>query len=347
MDLERQEYSLRLSPLGFWETRNDRKVMACAIKLSFSQKNILLNQSLLKRYLTLIDLILYRNLNKINENLRVLYEDRLKVLKARSSSSDFSIKDIVASEERCSGICLKIAENSTQIKNLEESIIELMTVKGPIDLDETEIITIDDIRKRPGLSAYTINKNNIYLKESMRKVSFEKSRFDYEIAKNRRYLSFFELSYETRERFNDNVDLSVEVGIEIPIVKRNQMQVNGRKLSYMDSKGEYNNLKKELEQRVRLYNNELDKLIRQNGILNSGTGETDKSYKTYLGIDGVDPLTLLDIKEKILKRQAQSENIRHSLYCSYFQLMEITGNLVKGPVRNCLSRKGEELKIWK
>ncbi len=64
---------------------------------------------------------------------------------------------------------------------------------------------------------------------------------------------------------------------------------------------------------------------------------------TYMGLDGVDPLILLKIRERVLKMDMAIEDSHHAIFTAYIMFMDESGKLSENPMVNLISAVMERI----
>jgi len=70
----------------------------------------------------------------------------------------------------------------------------------------------------------------------------------------------------------------------------------------------------------------------------------DQTYQTYLKVQSISPLVLLDIKTNINKNRFKLLDEKKEIYEVYLDLLSVTSLYVTSPKRNYISENLNELK---
>jgi hypothetical protein len=119
-----------------------------------------------------------------------------------------------------------------------------------------------------------------------------------------------------------------------------QHDIIRRKIALVSAKDEYDQLKRELKDQIDKDLKDLKSFIAQYRYLKAREQEVDakSSLKKYLQLSGVNPTILLSIQESILKNQINRSKTEFSIYRNYIQVIDVTGELSKWPLKNFLLR---------
>jgi len=164
-------------------------------------------------------------------------------------------------------------------------------------------------------------------------------------AERKRYIDFLEANYDMEEQNELNRALSLEIGISLPIVNPNRLEINRGMQDSLDEKLRYEEEKRNVAKQIIINSQELKGLLDQYAVLSGKrrSGMAGSSLEAYLGIEGFDPLALLEFKESILKTDIALEKINYQIYTKYIELLDISGKLIEKPIINYLSENNEEI----
>ena len=94
-----QRWGVRLSPTGWGETRNGRKVYKASLEYNEAQLELLLNKALKRRYRVFIDFVRTQDLLDLNRKLMEIAEDRLDIKRKIINYLDYDQTALVAAED--------------------------------------------------------------------------------------------------------------------------------------------------------------------------------------------------------------------------------------------------------
>lgn len=91
---------------------------------------------------------------------------------------------------------------------------------------------------------------------------------------------------------------------------------------------------------------ELKKVFTQYDVLSEKkrTGKIESLLKKLLNMEGANPISLLEMKESILKHNLLLVEKHYEIYTKYLDLLDTSGTLSKVPLRNYISKNKERLK---
>ncbi len=336
-DLEKQKYSLRLYPKGWGETRYTRQVTELASQSCRTEERNYYNKALRLRYELVLDYLESRAMVDLNQQLAAVCEDRIHVLKKKSSGSvTFDISDLISAEELLTDLRLELVGLENKITGIEHQIAVAADSQLPVAFDKTPLLPIRAIEKQIHQLPEETSFNNVKLEDQKNKMDLADSKYRLEQAKNRDYLSYLELAYDSDDYDDMEKACSIELAVKLPFINSDRDGVNRKKIDYMKERLQYNEeLRAIAEKRISLTRS-LDRLISQYTLLeaNKQDGNAEVSLKAYLQMDGMDPLNILKIRESIIKSDIQLEKTAFNIRYRFIELMDMMGKLPEKPFQN-------------
>jgi len=344
-ELSRQTYSVRLYPNGWGETKAGKNLYEITLNSHETQQDLFLHQALRQRYGLVIGFLHSRAILELNRKLMVLYEDRVNVLKQSVNNIDFDFNDLIEAEDDCTRLQLELIGLENTQSRIENSIQMYIPEEVSIDFDPGTLAGIDLVQQTLEQSRTPAESDNVYLRDSRLRLELAKSRYNMEKAQSKRYISFLEASYDNERRHNTTEAFFVELGIRLPWINPDRLDINREKLRFLTEKAGSEELKRSLTDNLKTVSVDLKKLIGQYELLTESkkTGKAKSSIKTYMQLEGVDPLILLKIRESSLKSAIALEEIRYEIYAKYIELLDFSGRLSEKPLRNHISSTQESL----
>jgi len=339
-DIEKQKYSLRFYPRGWGESELSKKISDTTGKAVRAEHESLFNSILQNRYELALDFLETLSLLNMNKTLLAVYEDEVNVLKKMSISDlSFDIRDLVSAENRYVDLQLELVKLENKVTGVIEKIKSIAGYYQEVAFDEEKLIGPEDIGKLIRDIQPVPPPNNIRLQYQQVKAELAENRYRFEVAKNRKYLDFFNVQYDADKDESAKKAVSIEVGFNLPFVNPDREDINRRKRVWFDEKLEYEKEQREASENIRSLSASLDRLIRQHRILVSRKPESkaEISFKKYMEMEGVNPLTLLKIKESILESDMRLNRTAYLIRRQYIELMNISGRLSEKPLKNYLS----------
>jgi len=344
-DIEKQKYALRFYPRGWGETEISKKISETTGEAVRTEHESLFDTVLQNRYLLALDFLENLSLLNMNKTLLAVYEDEVSVLKKMSVSDlSFDIRTLVSAEDRYIALQLELVKLENNVNGIIEKIKSIAGDYEEIVFDEEKLTDPEAIGKLiQDIQSVESTDNNIHLRYQHVKTELAESRYKFEEAKNKKYLSSLNVEYDSAKDGNTEKAVSVELGFNLPFVNSDREDINRRKRIWFDEKLAYEEEKMETSEKIRSLSASLDRLIRQHRILVSRKPDSNAeiSFKKYMKMEGINPLTLLKIKESILESDMRLNRTAYLIRRQYIELMSITGRLSEKPLKNWLEVRGQ------
>jgi len=342
-----QRYGVRLSPTGWGETRNGRKVYKASLAYNEAQLELLLNKALKRRYRVLIDFARTRDLLELNRKLIAIAEDRLDIKRKSINDLDADPTALVAAEDDIIQLQLDIIDLENSVRDLEDEIKTAMGADEPVSLDPVDLIDIDAIKQAIENFSQPPEGENIHVRRAYLSTELAENRYNLEKAENRRYLSFFQFDYEMDERRDFEEAMILKFGIMLPIVNPNRLDIDRRKLTSIKEESDYQNLKREIAGDITFFLRDLERSITQYDILlgRKAASNAESSLEVFQRIEGTNPLKLLKMKKSMLKTEVAITKMKRRILRKYVNLLDVSGKLFEKPLRNHLSTNLEPLDL--
>jgi hypothetical protein len=343
-DPDRQRYRVRVQPNGLGEARYGKKVYYTTLQYNEAQYDLLLNDALRNRYVTVINLLYNKAHLELMRKLMVLQEDKINVLRKSVNNLDFDARDLIDAEDDVIKLQVDMISLEEEIIILEDEIRKNIPTDGPIELDISNMVDHKFIESFV-TKLDTESPDNVHLRNAELSSRLSSERLELERAENKRYISYFEATYDMADRDELDKALSLEFGITIPIVNPNRLDINRRKMTSLRDKRRFID-----QQRVTAYDisktlRDIKRLLKQYEVLTQKkeASKAESSLKTYMKVEGVDPLILLKLRESMLKTEIALEKINNRIYAEYIKLLDVTGTLIEKPITNYLSINMEQI----
>jgi hypothetical protein len=341
----KQRYAVRLKPNGWGEAENSRKVHDKTVQYNKTHYDFLVNQALKERYDIIIDYLHNRQIISLNEELMVVYEDRVSVLKQSVDTVNFNPNDLLDAENDVIRLELDLIALKNDTVTIEGEILRNLPGADAIAFDISGMIGIPAIKN---IIAGTDlgERQNIHLEDTRQDAALSEAEYELEKSENRKFLSFIEAAYDTDEQDDVEEAFSIQFGISIPFGNPNRPDINRRKLSSLKAQSAYAIRQKEVREDSALLSRDVNRLISQYTLLKAKKtrSNTRASFHAYQRMEGVSPLILLKLKESLLKTDIVMQKINRRIYEKYIQFLDISGKLSEKPYKNYLSGNLERIR---
>ncbi len=355
-DIAGVRYGLRLKPRGAGETRALKSYHNAQVVFEEELTGTMFNKQVTDRYLTVINLLERAMIVRSYKELITLYEDRIKVMDQLKTSTDFDLNDLIKAEKELSKLTVDQMEEEQELDVMCLEIGAIIGDSAFAGFNETNLVPVTGIKAHIDSSEFVLNGSNLRLRYLKSRFELAEQRYRLEMAQNRKVFSFFEFSYdhpsmvkelnkkERNDKLGDTRDAFVfELGINIPGISADRQDIARRQISFMKDREEYNQLRRELQAKMKKDESDIRALIRQYEFLTARETEVDAeaSLKKYLQMSGVDPLVLLSIKENLIKNGVEKASVYYSILRNFVYILDVTGKLSCSPLRNFLSEQCE------
>jgi hypothetical protein len=348
-------YTLRLEPRGVGETGAIRKYHNVHAAFEEDRVKYINNELLVERYINIIELFERQMIEASYRELLTLYEDRIRVMDQLKVSTDFDLNDLIKAEKDYSKLKVQQLEEEQELSIQYQAIgniIDDLTFDG---FDTSGLISVEQIKNIVEGTEFKLDENNFTLRYRKRQFELAEQRYELEKAENRKVLSFIEFSYDHANMLDELDSRSrrrpydmrnaylVELGFKLPFVSSDKQDYARRKINFLEDKENYEQIHRELYQKMQKDASDIRALIKQYEFLTARENQVDAeaSLKKYLQMTGVDPLVLLSIKENLIKNKVEKTSIYYSILRNFVYVLDVTGQVSQEPVRNCLSEKQE------
>lgn len=348
-------YTLRLEPRGIGESGALRKYHNAHAVFEEDRVKYFTNEILVQRYINIIDLLERQMVEASYRELITLYEDRISVMDQLKVSTDFDLNDLIKAEKDYSKLTVQQLEENQELSILYQNIGNIIGDGAFNGFDTSGLISVEQIKKIVDDTEFKLDENNFTLRYRKRQFELAEQRYELEKAENRKILSFIEFAYDHANMLDELDSRSrrrpydmrnaylVELGFKLPFISADKQDYARRKIDFLEDKENYEQIYRELNQKMRKDASDIRALITQYEFLTARENQVDAeaSLKKYLQMTGVDPLVLLSIKENLIKNKAEKAAIYYSILRNFVYVLDVTGQLSQEPVKNCLSEKQE------
>ncbi|MDY6950411.1 MAG: hypothetical protein SWE60_02785 [Thermodesulfobacteriota bacterium] len=345
-DIDKQEYTLRFYLKGWGETVSGEKLSERTKEAARIEHEAYFNRALRQRYELILQYLETASLLRLKHEVITLYEDRISVLKKQSGSSlSFDVNALIAAQDAYTDLRLEVTKLESQMSNIRDKINLAAGSEEKILFNEEKMISVEEIGQMIKNLPSDSEVDNIYLRQSKCRVELAEVRYHLEKAKDRDYLSFVEVSYDTNESAALQEAFCVQLGFRLPFITSDREDTNRIKASYLKEKLKYEEEKRATLERVVSLCRSVEGFIRQYHILADmgGRADPEASLKTYMKTKGVDPLELLELRESILKTDIRLNEISYQIRYQFVELMDIVDKLPEKPLKNYISANMEEI----
>ena len=344
-DIMEQKYALRLYFKGFGETKSSRefiKNMQNLHKLEYASTR---SDVLFERYSAIVTYIQHKKELKIVASMRELLYDKLAVTtKMGDITGETTEIDKMDIDDKITEIEIRQIELESTVESIEAAIkSELGENKTPV-FDREKIVSVDEIEKFAESLSEIRGATKAESDYQAIKAIVVQNEIALEEAKERDWLKYISLEYDTDHR-SDKPSHGFAIGfaISIPGFKNNQSSLVKKKLKMLEQDSDFETQNRFREAEIRTALLMLKREIKQYKMLSKRKEEGEKSniFAKYSSIDGLNPMMVIKLKEKILKKDLKLAELELKIYEKYINLAYLSGFFEDESVDNILDGKNQ------
>lgn len=336
--LARQRYATRFSVNGLLEKRQYRKWMQTSIQVAETGREDRFLSALYDRYNDLADYYAIVRTLPIQQQLLVVYNDKLKVLETLAASDvETDLKEMMQTEYERDELLVRIQENATQQAHLEQHFGVLMYISTPTPIDTAGWMSPQKMFERlNGIVDSSITTPDVLEKEA--KIAQIKAEYQLEKARSHQMLDFIQFRYADKYEDPFRFDASISMGFTLPYNGTRNAKKNLLSIEQHSAEQELLALRNQVKEAVQENWEALNNTYQQHQLLHSQIQQSEKRYATAhiatLGPDGVE--ALLQLRELQLKRQLKLQATEDNIREQYLEILFLSGRLSEKPLINYL-----------
>jgi hypothetical protein len=336
----RQEYLLRMSFNSYQKHLKQDLFHHSLIASEESEKQFLLHQQLLRKYIQLVNYVFQKRELAHLEKEKLVLKDQIYVMrKLGASSTELDLDDLVDAENDLFDLESDELELNGDLSTLRKAFSVDLKTNAPIEIDTTNFIEISILQSTLP-SIFTNNDKHPKIIQQQRNIDQVISEYALEEAENKQIIDFVQLKYTgARKSMNFGEEWSIGAGLRIPTKGTNRLKLNELELERIEEENQLQLYQIQLAERIQKAQNKLNILFDQHDLIQSQLKNSQASYALEK-LNTTTPkntLVLLQIQEGVLKRQKRLLGIEYNIFRSYLDLLDLTGKVSEIPLRNYLS----------
>lgn len=339
LDAERQEYLLRLNfnnraARNIQDEKNKSKTHLYELK-----DEVLREEQLIKRYEHIAKWYFADNELEWFAAKRAVLEDQKTIYKKMMANAlQLNLDGLLKTEEDLQKMDQEmlelVHEKNFAIKQLfpgeENPEIYLLQASNWISLETMQKVL-----------AKITSSETPTLEQELQQNDVDLAKLDYamEVAEAEKVLDFVQAKYAGRDRLETAREFSFGLSLIIPTKSSNRIKVNEAQLDIFDEQFRLELLQKEIEEDIMVAYSKFDQLIEEYQLIKKyiTNNQLEDTYKKYRSNGTVHPLTLLRIKESILKNQRELQKIEKEACLLFIDILSYKGLISRTPSINYLS----------
>lgn len=341
-DFFREKYSLRFYFRGWGESYN-KEILIGNIKQNSKFEYIMeQNKVVLERYYTVLEYLEFKSRLKLLLKLKEIMDDKVAVLKKNDSiSSKNHLGEILETEDKITDIELEIIKIENNLAALEGTIVEQNGGIGQVNFLIKDIAKVESIIAEIEKFDFDSKIENINIDYKENKMISAEASLELEKAKRKKIINFAAINYNSKDYEFPEKSISLEIGLDIPLIKDKTLSLFKKEATLIERKIEYQNIKNGYRNKLISNINAIKRLGEQYYFLKERRKKYDlsASLDKYISIEGMDPLTILKLKENIISDDMKQLIITFNIYNRYIAFIEMSGIISKDPEQNYLTNK--------
>lgn len=343
LDLSRQEYLMRLSLTNRKSRQTQDAITQGQIQYYQKRAEAMAAEELKERYESILTWYNVQSKAQFVRKRLLLLADQKKVYQNQlTNSNDFEIKDLLKAETEIQQLERELVQLQTMQEDLAERLLLDVTPEGSAELSienwisfSTMSFVLENISQLPN--------HNPLLAIQQTEVDLESLNLDLELAEGKQILDFVQLKYSGRESQTVPQEFSLGIGVRIPTKATSRQKVNEAQLDLFDEQYKQRQLEAKIAERLRDYYQSYQQLETEYQMLIKQIEESDweGTLATYQQAGIVSPLSLLQIKETLLKQESSLHKLEAEARKIFIKILAVKGLLNQAPRTNYLSDKME------
>jgi hypothetical protein len=337
VEFDKGEYALRFRPKPISQMESETRMYQLEGKLNGIEYLNVLNEALRERYRVLIKIFHQNQLIALSERWVRLLEAKVEAYRELAGSEQFKLLDLIDAERQLGKRTLSHLEYQHSYEDMLyefeiDSLLRELIVRG--DWLCTPADVIEYARVEMDISSH--GKSNSLLQGKEYAIQLAEQEYSFQRNKSGLSFSFLQFGYDF-----DNVKsggFSLAAAFKIPLPGGEQRSVSQSRLRLLSAKNEKINLQQQLKLEIGRLRQELlhafDKSVVINQEFRRGSNYVHKSEANIIS-----PLVLIEVKENNASQEEQLILTRQMLYLTYIDLMHLSGNINKFPLRNLLDKQ--------
>jgi hypothetical protein len=339
--LERQEYTIRIKPNSLGAMNHQKKLYQNKILEVETENKIRLNKDLENRYYLILDLIFNERSIELHKERQSLLSDKLKVLGESIYDSKFDVKDLVDAEDDLLATNLKINQLNEEKNSLQYTLKQMIRLPGSnFRIDTLDLIGAKEIMD---YDADTTTVQNLEITLQEIKLEIIDNEMKVEASKSKQVFDYFQARYGGQNSFLFDENFSLGMGINIPFFGNTRERKGEYYFDRLNEENELEELKYSIKEDLKGNIDAFKLSISNYQALYDQTRNSSvlSLLNTYKKIEGVPPLTLLNLLSLQHKKKIETLKAEHLMYKSYIKLLAAQEVLFQDPLVNHLSRYGD------
>ncbi len=299
-----------------------------------------LNHLLKDRYKLIVNWVKNEKVLRGKKELEKLLEDRISILRQNSDNLNFDHQELLNAENEYHKLILDKIDLDHKLNIAIKEAGNLLDINQNLKLSTIDMVNVKDIEQFIKTIDPENNSSNFHLAQQNVEVELADLEYKKKKASEMNLIKYLEASY--RDDLNDDLrkDLTVGLGIRIPIGSSTKSDLSDQLLEITKERNKLNLLSYEIKETINGHMANLEvSILKYNTLSNiiKNDGQ-ENSLRKYQSVDGISPLVLLKVKENIIEKRQILLDLEKDIFTEYLALLDICGLLAATPFTNYFSK---------
>lgn len=345
LDLNRQDYAIRVNPANPWEVRNNNRYFKeYALELGF-EKELLFRDALIERYILIAEYLYFLELRKLRQEDKTLTDAQVAILERQQNSTFFDAKDYLGVKVDQMTNDVELEEVQFEIDNQAKRIGVRYAGAEEVMLDweRERVITMPKLeRVVDSLMKVDAPSTEIAYQQQRIRVAQQ----EYKLEKSNVNVGYIQTQLRPYRLDQYREPWDISLGVTIPIFNPNKGDMAKKKLDVIESQEELEEEKSERHIKTSYYYNKIKgELARYHEIEKKiNDFNTGALANTLKNVDSGNPVLIVEFHGNLIKMKVLRAKLRQSIMLTYIEFLAYTDRLQKRPLINYFSEGLEETK---
>ena len=332
-----QRYAVRFTPNSPKQRRAQDNYHQAFIQNIETDKQEFLLDELEDKYKVLVDYQFITGLVKNKEDLKKLYAQKQKVLRALVSSADFNITKFIDTEEDI----FELESDLLELSQKENTINEVLNLAVGTENLQTNFIDLNQIllEIRSKEAPISLATEALQVRQDLIQKEYDK-----ELAEINNPLDFVQAQYSGRENDIFREKVSLGVGIRFPFKGDKKLDLLELEYEKLERSSDFKADEIKRKERIAIQVKRIENFIEQYNLLQKQTEDNQVKYALdkLKKMSDASPLQIIRMEEILLKKDSQIYRLEYRIFQEYVDWLHLTETTISLPLRNHLSKEQVE-----
>ena len=338
LNIQQQEFLFRMSFNKGRSRKVQDQIANNNIKLYETRSRLMDEAELAKRYERIVAWYYGQlELEQLKEK-KVLLEDKKTVYqKMLVNALHVDIDDLLRVEENI----LELDRDISKLELLKAYAIGQLLPRDTqfdYELDANLWISIETMKQVLDENK-ELPTSNLEQAQQSAKVGFSQLKYDMGKSEANKILDFVQVKYARRGDLYFYEELSLGLAFNIPVKSTSRVKMNKNMLELFDEQYKQQLLETDLEEKIAMYYAGFNLVYKEYQLMQQQIADNrlETTFEKYSTVEGAHPLTLLRIKESILKNKRLVKEIEKDACLLFLEILRFKGLIHQIPTTNYLS----------